>query len=176
MTSKQMGYIKFLSKTRAMPSDVRDRLEDKVQNGMDNVQASRTIDWLLRQPTFDQIHQPELIPSKPAPTQEAMPDVHEGRYAIDHEGTVKFYRVDRPTDGKWAGRVFVSVQASDDFHSIRSWESRVEILKVIAADPKEAMLRYGKLIGKCGHCGRTLTNEESRKYGIGPICREGIGW
>jgi hypothetical protein len=48
--------------------------------------------------------------------------------------------------------------------------------KIIAAGPKEAMLRYGQEIGSCGHCGRTLTNDESRAYGIGPVCRKGKGW
>lgn len=48
--------------------------------------------------------------------------------------------------------------------------------KIIAAGPKEAMLRFGREIGSCGHCGRTLTNDESRAYGIGPVCRKGKGW
>jgi hypothetical protein len=33
-------------------------------------------------------------------------------------------------------------------------------------------VRYGMLIGKCGVCGRTLTDEESRANGIGPVCAE----
>ena len=32
------------------------------------------------------------------------------------------------------------------------------------------------LAGSCGHCGRTLTNEESRARGIGPICAGKMGW
>lgn len=48
--------------------------------------------------------------------------------------------------------------------------------KIMEADPKEAMLRFGREIGSCGHCGRTLTNDESRAYGIGPVCRKGKGW
>lgn len=48
--------------------------------------------------------------------------------------------------------------------------------KIIAADPKAAMLRYGRELGECGHCGRTLTNDESRARGIGPVCARGKGW
>lgn len=32
--------------------------------------------------------------------------------------------------------------------------------------------RYGREIGRCGICNRTLTDEESRRIGIGPVCRK----
>lgn len=48
--------------------------------------------------------------------------------------------------------------------------------KIIAADPKAAMMRYGQELGECGHCYRTLTNDESRALGIGPRCRASKGW
>jgi hypothetical protein len=44
--------------------------------------------------------------------------------------------------------------------------------KIIAAGPEQAMMRYGREIGECGHCGRVLTNDESRAMGIGPRCRK----
>ena len=39
-----------------------------------------------------------------------------------------------------------------------------------AADPKDAMVRYGHATGVCGCCGRELTDPESVRIGIGPIC------
>jgi hypothetical protein len=48
--------------------------------------------------------------------------------------------------------------------------------KIVDADPKVAMLRYGQELGQCGHCYRTLTNDESRAVGIGPVCRAKKGW
>lgn len=36
--------------------------------------------------------------------------------------------------------------------------------------------RNGRELGHCGVCGRTLTDEESRARGIGPICAENNGW
>lgn len=41
-------------------------------------------------------------------------------------------------------------------------------------DPEQAA-RFGQVYGWCGICGRTLTNEESKKLGIGPICRDKAG-
>jgi hypothetical protein len=99
-----------------------------------------------------------------------------GRYAILVDGVTKFYKVDYPTEGRWAGFVFVKVQASDDLHPIRNSAERTRILDEIAKDPREAMLRYGRELGACGHCGRTLTDEESRAYGIGPICRQKVSF
>ena len=107
-----------------------------------------------------------------------LPDVPAGRYAVDGEdGTLKFYRVDRPTEGRWAGYTFVKVQASDELHPVKGRIASAAILnKIVAVGPQEAMLRYGREIGSCGHCGRTLTNEESRERGIGPVCAGKMGW
>lgn len=101
--------------------------------------------------------------------------VPEGRYALVIAGSTSFYQVDKPNTGRWAGFVFVKVQASDETYPLKG-QGAVDVLSRIAQDPQEAMLRYGREIGRCGHCGRTLTNEESRAAGIGPICRERIGF
>jgi hypothetical protein len=50
------------------------------------------------------------------------------------------------------------------------------ILRRIGDDPEAAMALYGHEIGQCGACGRRLTNELSRRLGIGPICRSMRGW
>ena len=104
-------------------------------------------------------------------------NVPAGRYAVTgNEGQTVFVKVDRPTEGQWAGRIFVKIQAGDDM--IRTSRPQADaLLGKIAADGNQAaMLRYGREIGACGHCGRTLTNEESREAGIGPVCRGKMGW
>lgn len=45
-----------------------------------------------------------------------------------------------------------------------------------AANPSESAKAYGLRTGVCSCCGRTLTNGESIKLGIGPICYEKFGW
>ena len=45
-----------------------------------------------------------------------------------------------------------------------------QALARIAADPKEAAVRWGQKTGTCSCCGRELTNKDSIKAGIGPIC------
>lgn len=134
-------------------------------------QASDEIARLLNMPKVQVATDGTATSSAPA----SQPDVPAGRYAIEVEGTVKFYRVDRPTEGRWSGRTFVKVQASDNLYPVRGASANV-VLENIAKDPKEAMLRYGRALGQCGHCGRTLTNEDSRAVGIGPICSRRMGF
>lgn len=103
-----------------------------------------------------------------------------GRYAIETEdgavNALAFYKVDRPTEGRWAGRVFVKLMQSDDEQRL-SWATTKSVLAKIAAVGAEvASARYGHEIGECGICGRTLTNDESRARGIGPKCAAKAGW
>lgn len=100
-----------------------------------------------------------------------------GRYAIlvDPEGNqedITFLKVDNPTEGRWAGYVFLKRVVSDEQYPIRGQSLTEELVNTIIRQGwKDCLLRYGQKIGRCGHCGRTLTNEESRAYGIGPVCR-----
>lgn len=105
-------------------------------------------------------------------------EVPAGRYAVrNDEGVVKFYKVDRPTEGRWKGYTFVAAQASDDLHPIRGRQAREAVLaSIVKAGVEASMALYGRELGKCGHCGRTLTDEESRAYGIGPVCRGKMGF
>lgn len=93
--------------------------------------------------------------------------VADGRYAVEEDGVLKFFKV---KNGRRPGFVFLDIQASDDWFPVRAADRRAAILASIAQDPKAAMIRYGKELGECGRCGRTLTDEASRAAGIGPVC------
>jgi hypothetical protein len=102
------------------------------------------------------------------PVAEDVPDVPAGSYAVDtDEGHLAFYKVWRPQDG--AKRYAVYVLASDDEHRLLK-PTALAVLRKIAEDPYAALTRYGREIGECGECHRTLTNEASRAAGIGPVC------
>lgn len=104
-----------------------------------------------------------------------LPKVPEGHYAIEEEGELHFFKVDHgKTGSKWEGFVFLSIQASDEYHAIKNRDRKTAILAAIANDPKAALARYGHEIGRCGVCNRTLTDPESIAIGIGPVCREGL--
>jgi hypothetical protein len=103
----------------------------------------------------------------------AATEVPDGRYAVEEDGTLKFFHVrNGKPNTRWAGFVFVDIQASDDTYPLKDRARKARVLASIAADLETASRRYGQELGVCGRCGRTLTDEESRAYGIGPICRE----
>jgi len=48
-------------------------------------------------------------------------------------------------------------------------------VNLVADDPWQAALTYGRAMGKCSCCGRTLTAGKSVEDGIGPICKDKWG-
>lgn len=99
-------------------------------------------------------------------------EVPNGRYAVEEDGTLKFFHVRNGKAGtRWEGWTFVDIQASDETYALKDRTRKDRILALIAQDPETAMNRYGQELGVCGDCGRTLTDETSRSIGRGPICR-----
>lgn len=106
-------------------------------------------------------------------------DIPDGRYAVDWNDTqIHFYRVSR-----WKGskRIKLKAQASDTFYPVRGWAHVKGVLDEIRKDPRAAAERYAEELGQCYACGRTLTDEDSRRKGIGPICetersKRGFSW
>ena len=65
-------------------------------------------------------------------------------------------------------------------------ESRRELVRVtpsqlladiqtLLTDPDRYRQLWGTYTGRCGWCGRKLTDPESRLLGVGPDCRDGLG-
>lgn len=126
---------------------------------------STLIDTLQKQVAAKRATTPPPAAPKPAA------DVPAGYYALTHptEGKIYFFKVDKPTEGRWAGYTFVKRVSGDN-------ELRVDradvphILRMIAASPLEAAMLYGQETKVCGMCHTRLTDEKSRKLGIGPNC------
>lgn len=109
----------------------------------------------------------------PAPAAAPRSDVPSGHYAIPSTGTndLVFYKVKAPTEGKWAGRVFVDmVVGGHDDQSVRRDAVAGILDRIVAAGVEHSARLYGQEIGRCCRCNRTLTDEESRRNGIGPEC------
>ena len=173
---------------RSVPASVKQRdylrslmMEKAARLGLDAAEASAKLDaWL---PTLDITHASahigftlnalKSLPKPQAPTAPAV-DVPAGRYAVATEdgatNALAFYKVDRPTEGRWAGYTFVKLIVSDDEQRLSRAASQAVLAKIAEAGPAEASALYGHEIGSCGVCGRTLTNDESRARGIGPVC------
>lgn len=156
-TSRQIEYIVALAKHHGtvLPSD--EQIADWTQ-----FKASEIIDWYLT-------NKGPLPRQSAAPALQAEREVKAGNYAIEFEGKLRFFQIDTPDEGRWAGWTFVKEQASDDLWPVKG-ARKGEVLNAIA-DDEDALARYGRELGVCGACGRTLTDPESRELGLGPVCR-----
>lgn len=101
-------------------------------------------------------------------------DVPEGRYAvrgIDGErGDILFVKVDRPTDGRWAGYTFVKqIVGGHPEYPIKGARAAAVLARIAEAGVKESAMLYGQEIKRCARCHIKLTSEY-RKIGIGPEC------
>lgn len=115
-------------------------------------------------------------PQKPAAGRTAFDpynDIPTARYALvdaKDANTIHFYHV---THKEYNGRDFIYVdeRASDTRWPVKAWPRKKAILDAIrAAGPREAALLFGREIGACCRCGRSLTDADSRAAGIGPDC------
>jgi hypothetical protein len=190
-TDKQLAYIKGLAEDRQMSDDHRSSILARVEAR--EVTFDRARDWIPRlkalpmrtQPTSDwtagdrikvQYEEHELDDGKNHRigyiTGAGEHRIPRGRYALESAGAdwandTTFFKVWVGERGGWS----IKVQASDEEYAINKWETKLWVLREIAKDPEAALRRYGRELGKCGICGRTLTNDLSRELGIGPVCR-----
>ena len=112
------------------------------------------------------IEQLKDLPWLPKGSRKVESKVDTGRYAVEKDdGTLMFYSVK-----VGYARVFVDVWASDARWPVNNPAEVKRILTAIENDP-DAGPRFGREIGRCYVCGRTLTDETSRALGIGPVCR-----
>lgn len=130
--------------------------------------------------------------SVPLAMLETTPD---GYYAVqlDETDAYRFLRISRRFGkrSKWLGCIQVQSQHSDDLkpllmyrpldaeESVRKdeflWVSQPHMEKYVIlamVDPIRAGQKYASELGRCMICGKTLTDERSRHYGIGPECEK----
>lgn len=75
-------------------------------------------------------------------------------------------------DGVYVGRI---APAGGFFASRDAAPEDRGQIEAICADPLAAAVLHGQQTGRCSCCGLELTNAESIRLGIGPICREKWG-
>lgn len=186
-TDRQLSYLSDLIDERQIPDEVREQIRARIESREVAKQlASEWIERLRSKPKRDsgsRVHVQYtevlldndevrrvgqiVVPGEP-PTW-----VLAGRYGIDTTGDDRFtndttfFKVWVGDRGGWNVRMF----KSDDEMPL-AFPTQLAVLKVIAKDPAKAMALFGHEFGRCGLCGRGLTNDLSREIGIGPVCRE----
>lgn len=178
VSEKQAKWMIDIAERPSVTDAMRDSLRVRLEQGFAKFAGSQFITKYKDTPTAAQ-HTAMVEAVAPGASEEEFnaaqaavktrPEVADGRYAVEHEGVLKFFKL---KNGRKAGYVFLDVQASDDWHPIRNPRRIDEILALIVeAGELNAARRYGIELGKCSRCGRTLTDQTSREYGMGPECR-----
>lgn len=136
-TERQLKYLSRLLNGRTCPADFAEPYRDRIAAGtLTKRDASDAIGQLLERRT-----------PVPYPTPDETPDIPAGNYAVETKGKLKFYRVDKPITGTWAGWTFLTSQrVNNTEHSIKCGAKNA-ILRIIARDPETAHARYDAEIG-----------------------------
>jgi hypothetical protein len=120
-------------------------------------------------------------PRERSATMRALPDVPEGHYAIPSRtgnNDYEFFRVDRPTEGAWAGRTYVkTVIGGHPEYNVRGLKNIRGVLEAIVDfGIDKAGLLYGQELQQCRHCNRELTKYASRILSAGRHCCDKRGY
>lgn len=101
-----------------------------------------------------------------------------GAYAVhtptpEYANDVTFFDlwIGSEDDPKWRDRMSLGMNIGPDRVKVPPYNRPAVFDLILEQGLEECARRYGREIGKCGICGRRLTNDESRAAGIGPVCR-----
>lgn len=101
-----------------------------------------------------------------------IPQGHYATKSLTGKNDFDFWRVDRPEEGKWAGGIFVKRIIGGKPDASVGRTTKFKALNAIIEEGIDITAqRYGTELGRCHRCNRTLTDQVSRRLGIGPECR-----
>jgi hypothetical protein len=100
--------------------------------------------------------------------------IPEGRFGVSSlsgKNDIDFYKVEKPSEGEWAGWIFVRmIVGGKPDYNIKG-RRRHDVLKVIAETGWETAAQiFASQMGQCWMCGISLTKYASRQLGQGYIC------
>lgn len=101
-----------------------------------------------------------------------------GHYAMFYKptGKVRFFTLSFGNPkGKWAYFPFLDEHAGPNRIPVKNRALKEQIINKIATDIPGCLRMFAQNTGRCGICGKELTDPDSRKDGIGPICKAKIG-
>jgi hypothetical protein len=174
---KQVTYALDLLAHRVWPDEFT---EDDLK-AMERRQVSDLINGLLKAPAKNL----EKGASGSKSSGKEFEDIPAGRYALafeekgNPEKVWRFYQVD---DGKknWTGIKFVKqlIGSPGAYREQRlSKDQAARMMRMIReVTPRQASINFGLKSKTCGVCSSPLSNQESLDLGIGPKCRNKMGW
>jgi len=183
-TVKRLGGTIPEDATRLRASQIIDRL----------IEMKETRDRRLKEQADEEDAAPKFHSTSLGLPAEMLFSIREGRYAVSVEGTKRldFVRIShiKARPGKqvrFAGCMRVQTQHGEQLkeRAIISPKGEVRLMSqtmpaeyltkifmLIIVDQRSTAILYGREKGQCCRCGKQLTDERSRHYGIGPECEK----
>jgi hypothetical protein len=172
-TANQVDFMRRLIQERQFPNEAAKQWAEQILSQGESVDMARMSKILQRLLTLPKVN-------TNGGNRLTRADLPEGKYALltpQAQNEISFFSVWHPPDSETA------IIISQLFGAPGSWRRKTcrgqrysSIAQEIAADPKAAMARFGLHFTVCGRCGSPLTNDLSRELGIGPDCRQHLGW
>lgn len=125
------------------------------------VMAPQTTEHLPRH-----VRVPEFAPS---PSVDTLPS---GRYLVADGNQPRAFVVSRAKSGE---TLLTEETETGTRQRVTDEAARDRFARAVADDPTRAMAEYGKHTGRCGRCGRVLSDARSQAAGLGPSCRAALG-
>lgn len=176
-TERQLGLLNSLMEEKERGgTELPDGVSETCMNVCDSKaigkkEASEAIEALLKLPRG----------VKSAKKCDKHESVIAGRYALPaDDGHVVFYQVDRPTEGRWNGYVFVKTLIGGVGHWTTYPQKEAAGQNILERIEKFGVRESAQLFGwKAKHCGRCmspLSQIQSRAAGYGAHCAGLTGW
>lgn len=177
-TDKQTGFISKLLTEKKLTVTTVASINAELGAGISKMRASNLISYLLKQPRATVA----LTVAAPSP----LDGLPHSRYALDTDLlrlTLTSVAIDTNDTlfveiREYKGRTYMRrlVGNPGDFLRFRvSREDERVIADAIRVNPLEAAQRFGERFAVCGKCGAPLTDEESRRLSLGPVCKGAFG-
>jgi len=162
-TDAQLKFLNVLRQERGL-GQIAGNLRPTKQD------ASRQIDDLIRNvPKAG--HPPVQVRQASARTASTVPEGYYATKSATGNNDLDFWHVDRPTEGKWAGYVFVRrILGGKSPTRINRAQQNKALAAIESAGADKAAVLFGQELGRCAKCGRHLTDDASRQRGYGPEC------
>lgn len=174
VTAAQTSYMRKLAHEVTGDGDAYVKaINAKYVDGLSTTAASAEIKHLK---SLQDGARPLVQPKKKAAATTSAPA---GRYAVDLPGNSgsTLVEVTKPTSGPWSGYTFVKTVPlmSEIASEPIKGEVAIKVLAAIEADPRGSAGMYGRITGRCGQCGRRLSDPSSVSLGVGPECSSKFG-
>jgi len=184
VTDRQLAFIKVLRNDRVLSPEVASAADIIISNAfkLTSTQASTMIDTLVKLPYKPKAAAPGVAAGAVATALAKLPNAS---YALRFEGIAEFIP-SVPTNGNdtlfievktYKGRTYMRrlSGAPGAFNRTRLRDiDVVAIASFIEQDAVAAAKLFSDLYSVCAKCHAELTDEVSRRLGLGPICRKGF--